>query len=127
MPVHLDVRLVNVPALPDPTASATAQTFSQSRRELGFPVANRLVAEHDAADQEHLRQITQGKLVAQAPEHNEGDDVAGVLRSVQDAGTPLVELLAAGAASEPAVTLDGALGPLRNSRRAAHRIHPAPC
>jgi hypothetical protein len=24
LPVHFDVRLVNVPALPDPTASATA-------------------------------------------------------------------------------------------------------
>jgi hypothetical protein len=95
-------------------ASASPQTFSQRRRELGFPVANRLVAEHDAADQEHLRQITQGKLIAQAPEHHEGDDVAGVLRSVQDAGTPLVELLAAGATAEPAVTPGGPLAPFRN-------------
>src|ERR1700685_2177304 len=75
MPVHLDVRLVNVPTLPDPTASATAQTFSQSRRELSFPVADRLMTEHDAADQEHLRQITQAEFVAQPPEHHEGDDV----------------------------------------------------
>jgi hypothetical protein len=61
------------------------------------------VAEYDAAGQEHLRQITQGKLVAQAPKHHEGDDVAGTLRPVQRASTPLVELLAAGATAEPAL------------------------
>jgi hypothetical protein len=53
MPVHPG--LVNVPSLPDPTASATAQTFSHSRRELALPVADHLVTEHDAADQEDLR------------------------------------------------------------------------
>jgi hypothetical protein len=31
--------LVNVPTLPDPTASAMAQTLSQCGRKLGFPVA----------------------------------------------------------------------------------------
>jgi hypothetical protein len=77
------------------------------------------MAEHDAADQEHLRQITQGKLIAQAPEHHEGDDVAGVLCPVQRAGTPLVELLAARATAELPVTLNGALAPFRNGRRAA--------
>jgi hypothetical protein len=77
------------------------------------------VAKHDAADQEHLRQIPQGKLVAQASEHYEDDDVAGVLRPVQRAGTPLVELLAATGVAEPAVTLSGALVPFRNGRRSA--------
>src|SRR5580692_3044419 len=76
------------------------------------------MAEHDAADQEHLRQIAQGKLVAQAPKHHEGDDVAGVLRPVQRAITPLVELLAASATAEPAVTLS-ALVPFRSGGRAA--------
>jgi hypothetical protein len=66
-----------------------------------------------------LRQITQGKLIAQAPEHHEGDDIAGVLCAVQRASTPLVELLAASAAAEPAVTLSGALAPFRNGHRAA--------
>src|SRR5580692_2051905 len=59
MPVNLDVGLVDVPALACLAAPASPQTFSQCRCELGFPVANRLVAEYDAADQEHLRQITQ--------------------------------------------------------------------
>ena len=119
LPVDLDVGLVDVPAPAGLAASASPQTFSQRRRESAFPVANRLVAEYDAADQEHLRQIAQGKLAAQAPEHHEGDDVAGVLRPIQNAGTSLVELLAAGTAAEPTVTLSGALAPFRNGGRAA--------
>jgi hypothetical protein len=86
-----------------------AADFQPARREFGFPLVNRLVAENDAADQEHLRQIAQGKLIAQPPEHHEGDDLAGILRLVQNAGPPLVELLAAAATAEPAVTLGGAL------------------
>jgi hypothetical protein len=73
--LDLDAGLVNVPASARLAASASPQTFSQRRRELGFPVANRLVAENDAADQEHLRKIAQGKLIAQTPEHHEGDDM----------------------------------------------------
>ncbi len=69
------------------------------------------MAEHDAADQKHFQQITLGKLVAQAPEDREGNDIAGILRSRQNAPTPLVELLAAGAATESTVNL---LAPFRN-------------
>ena len=129
VPVDLDVRFVHIPALARLAASASPQIFSQRRCELGFPVANRLVAKNDAADEEHLRQVTQCELVAQAPEHNEGDDVAGILRSVQRAGTPLVELPPAGAAAGSAIALDGALTPFRNGRRAApHTRHPtSPC
>jgi hypothetical protein len=87
------------------------------------------MAEHDATDQEHPRQITQGKLVAQAPEHHERDHVTGVLRAVQNADTPLVELLATGPTTEPALTQSRALTPFRNGYRAApnafHRANPA--
>jgi hypothetical protein len=69
---------------------------AQHWRERGFPVANRFMVEHDTADQKHLRQISQSKLVVQAPGHHEGDDVGQILGSVQNATTPLVELLAAG-------------------------------
>jgi hypothetical protein len=62
--VHPDVRLVDVPAPPDFALSSPPEILGQSRRELGFPVANRLVAEHEAADQEHLGQIPQAQLVA---------------------------------------------------------------
>jgi hypothetical protein len=57
-----------------------------------------------AADEEHLGQVSQAELVAQRPEHHEGD-VGGIPGSVQQAGNAFVELLAAGAAAGPAVTL----------------------
>ena len=65
------------------------------RRELGFPIANRLIAEHEAADQEHLGQIPQTQFVAQPPEHHERDHVARILRPVQQTGAALVQLLRA--------------------------------
>jgi hypothetical protein len=40
------------------------------------------------------RQIPQGELVAQPPEHYERNDVAGILRPVQHANAAFVELLA---------------------------------
>ena len=64
-----------------------------------------------------------------ATQSHERDHVTGVLRSVQNAGTPLVELLAAGPTAEPAVTLSSALTPFRNGYRAApnafHRANPS--
>jgi hypothetical protein len=63
-PWTLDVGLIDVPAATDPAAPATAEVFGQSGRQLCFPVPNRLVAEHDAANQEHLGEITQAQLVA---------------------------------------------------------------
>jgi hypothetical protein len=42
------------------------------------------VAEHEAADEEHLGQVPQGELVAQAPEHHERDDIAGILSSFEE-------------------------------------------
>ncbi len=73
---------------------ALAQTFGQQRRQLGFPVPHRLMAEHDAAVEEHLAKVAQGQAVAQPPQHHEGDDVGGVLRPVEHPGAALVELLA---------------------------------
>src|SRR5215210_1250340 len=82
-------------------------------------------AEHDATHGEHLRQIAQAQLVAQTPEHHEGDDVGRVLRPVQHAAAALVELLAARAAAEPAIALGGALGSLGDGLRSAFQApHP---
>lgn len=64
----------------------------QTRRQLGFPLPHRLVAEDEATGQEHLRQIPQAQLLAQAPKHHEADDVTWVLRLVQHIGAALVEL-----------------------------------
>src|SRR3954463_4563371 len=82
------------------------------------------MAEHDAAHSEHLGQIAQAQLVAQAPEHHEGDDIGGVLRPVQQGAPALVELLAARAAAEPAIALGGALRPLvtASDPHSKHRI-----
>jgi hypothetical protein len=63
-------------------------------RDLGFPVADRPVTEHNAADREHLRKIAQAEFVAQPPEHDESDDVGRILDGVQQALTSFVELLA---------------------------------
>src|SRR6186997_2498053 len=43
--------LVDVPAPAGLAGPPLAQTLGQQRRQLGFPVAHRLVGEHDAADQ----------------------------------------------------------------------------
>src|SRR5215207_1704883 len=77
------------------------------------------MTEHDAAHGEHLGQIPQGELVAQTPEHHESDDIGRVLGPVQQSVGALVELLAARAAAEPAVTLGSAL------RSLGHRLRPA--
>jgi hypothetical protein len=119
--------LVHVPAAANVAAPTATEFLSQSRREFRLPIPHRLVAEHDAADQEHLGEIAQAELVAQAPEHHERDDVARILRPVQQAGAALVELPAALAAAEPAISLSRALWPLRRSRRtAALAPHPSP-
>src|SRR6202020_650558 len=66
--LNFDVGFVNVPAPANLTASLPpAQTVGERLRELGFPVADRFVSEHDAADQDHLSQITEAQLVAQTP------------------------------------------------------------
>src|SRR3954454_20738397 len=56
------------------------------------------------------RSVAQAQLVAQAPEHDEGDDVGRVLGPVQHRAGALVELPAAPAAAEPAIVLGLALG-----------------
>jgi hypothetical protein len=80
-----------------------AQVLRQRRRELAFPLADGLVDEHETTDEEHLGQIAQAEPVAQSPEHHEGDDVARILRPVQEPGAALVALLAAGPAAKPAI------------------------
>jgi hypothetical protein len=41
----------------------------------------------------HRCQVPQAQLVAQSPEHHEGDDIARVLRPVKHIGAAFVELL----------------------------------
>ena len=126
-PVHLEICLIHVPAAAHLAAPAPPQILGQGRGELGFPLPDGLMAEHDAAHGEHLGQIAQAQLVAQAPEHHEGDDIGGILGPVQQGAGALVELLATGPAAEPAIALGGALGSLRYSFRPTfHTPHPRP-
>ena len=118
--MHLQVRLVHVPAPARPAATPSPQVFGQCRHELGLPFADGLVAEQDTAQGEHLGQVAQAGLVAQVPEHHEGDHVGRRLRPVQQRAGAFVELLAAMAAAKAPVALGCALRALR------HRLRPAP-
>ena len=82
-----------------------AELVRQDRRQLGLPVADDLMAEDDTADQDHLREVAQTELVAQAPEYRESDDIGGVLGPVQWTRAALVEWLGAFTAAEPAIAL----------------------
>src|SRR3954453_10097480 len=56
-----------------------------------------------------------------------GDDIGRILGPVQQGAGALIELLATGAAAEPAIALGGALGSLRHSFRSAFQApHPRP-
>ena len=55
--LELDVGFIDVPAPARLAAPAPPQVFGQGRSELRFPLAHRLVAEHEAADEKHLGQV----------------------------------------------------------------------
>ena len=55
--VHPNIRFVDIPATADFALSASPEFLRQSGRELCLPVTDRLIAEHDAAYQEHFGQI----------------------------------------------------------------------
>src|SRR6185437_6884908 len=119
--VHPDISLIDVPASADFALSSPSEILGQCRRELRLPVAHCLVAEHETADQEHLGQIPQAEFVAEPPEHHEGDDVARVLRPVQQTRAALVKLLRAIEAAETAIALGRALRPFPDGCRLAFR------
>src|SRR5277367_3325091 len=115
--VHLDVRLVNVPALADPPFTPPPEVLDEGRRQLRLPIANRLVAEFDAPDQEHLWQIAQAQLVAKPPEDHECDDVGWILSAIENSTAAFIELLITGAAPEASVTPGRPLTSFRHVRR----------
>jgi hypothetical protein len=108
--VDLDVCLVNLPTLADPSFTPPPEAIDQGRRQLRLPIANCLIAEFDAKDQEHLWQIAQAQLVGKAPEDHECDDVGWKLGAIENSIASLIELLATGAAPEASVTLGRPLG-----------------
>ena len=44
--------------------ASASELLGERRRKLRLPIANRLLAEHEATDLEHLGQITQAEFVA---------------------------------------------------------------
>jgi hypothetical protein len=101
---HSDVRFIDIPAAAHSALAFATEVLRQSRRQLCLPLPHRLLGEDEPAGQKHLRQVAQAQLVAQATEHNEGNDVARVLCLIQHVSAAFIELLAA-AAAEPAVAL----------------------
>src|SRR5712675_1232143 len=67
--MDLDVRFIHVPRATDTdtAASAPAKVLDEQRCELRLPVPDRLMAEFNATEEKHLREITQAELVAQVP------------------------------------------------------------
>jgi hypothetical protein len=121
MTVHSNIRFINVPAAADFALSASAEFLRKCGGELCLPVADRLIGEHDAADQKHLSQISQTEFVPEPPKDHERDHVARMLRPVQQATAAFVELLRAVETTEPTIILRGALRPLLDRGRSAFR------
>src|SRR5271163_3372025 len=115
--VHLDVCLVNVPALADPPFTPPPEVIDEGRRQLRLPIANRLIAEFEAPDQEHLWQIAQARLVAKPPKDHECDDVGWILSAIENTTAAFTELLTTGAAPEASVTPGRPLTSFRHVRR----------
>ena len=76
------------------TPSGRSQVDSRKKvaLQLCLPLPNGLVAKDDPTLEKHLAEIVKCEMIAQAPEHDQGDDVAGILGPVQHAGTALIEL-----------------------------------
>ena len=115
--VHLDVCLVNVPAPADPPCTPPPEVIDEGRCQLRLPIANRLIAEFDAPDQEHLWQIAQAQLVAKPPKDHECYDVGWILSAIENSTAAFIELLTTGAAPEASVTPGRLLTSFRHVRR----------
>src|ERR1700729_3825674 len=79
------------------------EVIDEGRRQLRLPIANRLIAEFDAPDQEHLWQIAQAQLVAKPPKDHKCDDVGWILSAIENSTAAFIELLTTGAAPEASV------------------------
>ena len=75
----LHVRFVEVPGHAPATATLLAELVGKEWSDAGLPLADRLVRDGEAADEEELSDVPQAQLVAEAPEHGVEDDVGRVL------------------------------------------------
>jgi hypothetical protein len=115
------------PAGANPAFASPLQVLGKRRRQIGLPIAHRFIAEDEPAGQEYLGRIPQAQLVPQRPEHQECNDIARILRTVEHTDAAPVALLVAIPAPVPAVALRGPLRPLANSCRSTCRApHSVP-
>jgi hypothetical protein len=88
---HLDVRFINIPAAAGLALAPSAQGLGEQRRQLGFPVSDCFMAEHQAAQKQDLRQVPQAEFHPQPPQHDQKDHVSWQLKPVQHRAGPLIE------------------------------------
>ena len=61
------------------------------------------MGEDEATEREHLDEIAQAERVAQAPQHDEADDVGRILQAVEHRAAALVEAAMTVPAAEAAI------------------------
>ena len=61
----LHVGLVEIPGHAPATATLLAQPVGKQRSEAGFPLADRLVRDGEATEEEQLGDVTEAELVAE--------------------------------------------------------------
>ena len=64
--VNLDVGFIHVPGTTNTRATTTApaKAFDQQRREFRLPIPDRFMAEFEATEEKHFREITEAELMA---------------------------------------------------------------
>jgi hypothetical protein len=118
---NFDIGFIDIPAAAGLAPASPAQGLGEPRRQLGFPVTDRLVGEHDAADQEHLCQVAQAELVAQPQKYDQENHVGWQLKPVQHGAGALIEAPPAASAPEAPVAMRRPVGALRRRGRTAMR------
>ncbi|MCM8739339.1 hypothetical protein M5E06_35275 [Azospirillum sp. A1-3] len=109
LPGDLQVRLIHVPVPADFALAPFAQGPGEQLRQLGFPVAHRLVREDQPAQQQDFCQVAQAELHPEALQHNKKGHIGGDLQPVQQRARALVELASAPAAAEVPVPVGRAV------------------
>jgi hypothetical protein len=80
------------------------------------------MSKHDAAVEEHLGEVAQTELVAQAPQHHQTDYIGRILHAVEERACTLIEPACAAPTAKAAVAPGGQVGTLRSSGRVAVRV-----
>jgi len=89
--LDVDVGFIDIPGPASLSSSLDSQLVGDEWGKTGLRVSNGLMGELKAALQEHLRQITQTQLIPQPPEHDEQDDIGGIVEKVERRSCTLVE------------------------------------